>query len=167
MKNIETVYLALGTNLGNRSLNLVHACSALKKFVAVSRISHIYQTPPWGITDQPEFLNQVLEVTTELPPQDLLTAVKQIEVDMGRVPSEKYGPRLIDIDILIYGCHEVNSPDLIIPHAHMAERAFVLVPLNELAPDLVPPGEDQHSISEMLKAVDVTGIKQYRERHGA
>ena len=166
MKNTETVYLALGTNLEKRSTNLVKACSELKKFVTISRISHIYETPPWGVTDQPLFLNQVLEVTTDLSPQELLTAVKDIEVKMGRVPAEKYGPRLIDIDILIYGCHEVSSPNLTIPHPRMAERAFVRVPLDELAPDLVPPGQAQLSVHEMLQAVSSAGIVVYRERHG-
>jgi 7,8-dihydro-6-hydroxymethylpterin-pyrophosphokinase len=85
---------------------------------------------------------------------------------MGRVPAEKYGPRLIDIDILIYGCHEVSSPNLTIPHPRMAERAFVLVPLDELAPDLVPPGQAQLSVHEMLQAVSSAGIVVYRERHG-
>jgi 2-amino-4-hydroxy-6-hydroxymethyldihydropteridine pyrophosphokinase len=166
MKNTETVYLALGTNLENRSQNLVTACNELKRFVTIRRVSHIYETPPWGITDQPKFLNQVLEVTTDLSPQELLKAAKEIEVKMGRVPSEKYGPRLIDIDILVYGCHEVSSPDLIVPHPHMAERAFVLVPFNELVPDLVPPGERQLSIHELLDLVDVKGITVFRERHG-
>lgn len=167
MKNIETVYLALGTNLEKRSTNLVRACSNLKKFVTVLRVSHIYETPPWGMTDQPAFLNQVLEVTTTLSPQELLAAVKGIEVEMGRVSSVLYGPRLIDIDILIYGCLEVSSPNLTIPHPRMAERAFVLVPLNELVPDLVPPGENKVSIYELLQAVDTKGIQMYREHHGA
>ncbi len=166
MKNTETVYLALGTNLEKRSTNLVTACTELKKFVTIKRISHIYETPPWGVTNQPKFLNQVLEVTTDLSPQELLTAAKDIEVKMGRVPSEKYGPRLIDIDILIYGCHEVSSPNLTIPHQSLAERAFVLVPLNELVPDLVPPGERQLPIHELLGLVNSAGITVYKERHG-
>jgi 2-amino-4-hydroxy-6-hydroxymethyldihydropteridine diphosphokinase len=167
MKNIETVYLALGTNLEKRSTNLVRACGHLKKFVTVTRVSHIYETPPWGVTDQPLFLNQVLEVTTSLSPQELLTTVKGIEVEMGRVPSEVNGPRLIDIDILIYGCHEVNSPNLTIPHPRLAERAFVLVPLDELVPDLVPPSENAISVHQMLQAVDTKGIQMYREHHGS
>ena len=166
MKNIETVYLALGTNLGKRSSNLVAACKRLKEFVTVMRSSHIYETPPWGVTDQPAFLNQVLEVTTTLSPQELLTAVKDIEVQMGREPSVQFGPRLIDIDILIYGCHEVDSPNLVIPHPRLAERAFVLVPLNELVPDLVPPGERQLSIHEQLQSQSTAGIQVYTERHG-
>lgn len=166
MSNEEKIYLALGTNLGSRSLNLVRACAALKKFVTVSRVSHIYETPPWGITDQPAFLNQVLEVTSDLPPQELLTTIKQIEVDLGRVPSERYGPRLIDIDILLYGSRVVNSESLVIPHPRMVERAFVLVPLNELIPDMVLPGEVQ-PISMLLAGLDTSGIKQYKEKHGA
>lgn len=166
MKNIETVYLALGTNLEKRSTNLVTACNELKKYVTIKRISHIYETPPWGVTDQAAFLNQVLEVTTALSPQELLTTIKDIEVKMGRVPSELYGPRLIDIDILLYGCHEVSSPNLTIPHPRLVERAFVLVPLDELTPDLVPPGESDRSIHELLKSVDTIGITVYKERHG-
>ena len=166
MKNNETVYLALGTNLGKRSTNLVQACKRLKEFVTVMRSSHIYETPPWGVIDQPDFLNQVLEVTTALPPHELLTAVKKIEMEMGRVPAERYGPRLIDIDILVYGCHEVSSNELTIPHPRMAERGFLLVPLAELAPDLVPPGESGLSVQEMLKKVDTKGIQVYSERHG-
>lgn len=166
MKNNETVYLALGTNLGERSRNLVQACRSLKEFVTVTRSSHIYETPPWGVTDQPLFLNQVLEVTTVLSPQELLAAVKKIETEMGRVPTVRYGPRLIDIDILVYGCHEVSSNELTIPHSSMAERAFVLVPLAELVPDLVPPGVSGLSVQEMLQKVDAKGIRVYRERHG-
>jgi 2-amino-4-hydroxy-6-hydroxymethyldihydropteridine diphosphokinase len=167
MKNIETVYLALGTNLEKRSTNLVRACGNLKKYVTIKRVSHIYETPPWGVTDQPLFLNQVVEVTTSLSPQELLTIVKDIEVEMGRVPTVVNGPRLIDIDILIYGCHEVSSPSLTIPHPRLAERAFVLVPLDELAPDLVPPGENAISVHQMLQAVDTKGIQMYREHHGS
>jgi 7,8-dihydro-6-hydroxymethylpterin-pyrophosphokinase len=96
-----------------------------------------------------------------------LTTVKGIEVEMGRVPSEVNGPRLIDIDILIYGCHEVNSPNLTIPHPRLAERAFVLVPLDELVPDLVPPSENAISVHQMLQAVDTKGIQMYREHHGS
>jgi len=166
MKNIETVYLALGTNLGNRSENLVKVCAELKNFVQIERVSHIYETPPWGITDQPKFLNQVLEVTTLLSPQDLLKAVKEIEVKLGRVPAERYGPRLIDIDLLVYGCHEVSSPNLTIPHPRLTERAFVMVPLAEIAPDLTLPGEDQRTIAERLQSLDQHGIRVYTEKHG-
>jgi 2-amino-4-hydroxy-6-hydroxymethyldihydropteridine diphosphokinase len=166
MKNIETVYLALGTNLGKRTENLVKACAELKNFVQIERVSHIYETPPWGITDQPKFLNQVIKATTLLSPQDLLKAAKDIEVKLGRVPSEQYGPRLIDIDILVYGCHEVSSPDLTIPHPHLTERAFVMVPLAEIAPDLTLPGEDERTISVRLQALDRRGIQVYTEKHG-
>jgi 2-amino-4-hydroxy-6-hydroxymethyldihydropteridine diphosphokinase len=165
MNEKEKIYLALGTNLGSRSLNLVRACSALKKFCTVTRVSHIFETPPWGVTDQPAFLNQVLEVTTDLPPLELLNTIKALEVELGRVPSVRYGPRLIDIDILLYGSQEVNTEALVIPHPRMNERAFVLVPLSELVPDLVPPGSSS-SIKEMLAGLDMSGIKQYKEKHG-
>jgi len=101
-----------------------------------------------------------------LSPQDLLKAVKEIEVKLGRVPAERYGPRLIDIDLLVYGCHEVSSPNLTIPHPRLTERAFVMVPLAEIAPDLTLPGEDQRTIAERLQSLDQHGIRVYTEKHG-
>ena len=166
MNNSEIIYLALGSNLGNRSLNLVRACSALKKFIEISRVSHIYETPPWGVLDQPLFLNQVIEAKTDLSPEDLLQQAKKIEIDLGRVPAERYGPRLIDIDLLLFGRQEIHTETLTIPHPRLAERAFVLVPLNELAPDLSIPATENKSVRELLGAVDPSGIVQYKEHHG-
>jgi len=165
MKNSENLYLALGTNLGDRARNLGEVNDRLRDIVAISRVSHIYQTPPWGVINQPDFLNQVVEAQSSLDPEELLKSVKAIEKVMGRVPSERYGPRLIDIDILIYGCWEFNSSDLIIPHPRMLERAFVLVPLAELAPDLTLPN-DTETIQERLNTLDQTGITRWEKSHG-
>lgn len=164
MKNSEVIYLALGTNLGNRVRNLAEARDRLRDLVAISRVSHIYETPPWGVINQPAFLNQVIEAQTDIEPEELLKSVKLVENVMGRVPSVRFGPRLIDIDILLYGCLEFNSSDLILPHPRMLERAFVLVPLAELAPDLTLPNGSL-SIRELLDLLDQTGIAHYEEKH--
>jgi 2-amino-4-hydroxy-6-hydroxymethyldihydropteridine diphosphokinase len=99
----------------------------------------VYETEAWGLTDQPLFLNQVVELDTVLAPHMLLNTVLQIELQMGRARKEKYGPRLMDIDILLFGNAIVNDPELVVPHPHMAQRRFVLVPLAELVPQLVHP----------------------------
>jgi 2-amino-4-hydroxy-6-hydroxymethyldihydropteridine diphosphokinase len=135
------VYLALGTNLGDRRANLRAAVERLSPTVAVAAQSSIYETEPAYVADQPRFLNMVLRGHTSLAPHALLRFLKKIEQTLGRVASERYGPRLIDLDILLYGDAVVDEPDLIIPHPRIAERPFVLVPLAELAPDLVLPGQ--------------------------
>ncbi|HZU87294.1 MAG TPA: 2-amino-4-hydroxy-6-hydroxymethyldihydropteridine diphosphokinase [Anaerolineaceae bacterium] len=133
------VYLGLGTNLGEREANLQAAAVALPPEVRVLRASSIYETEPWGFKDQPWFLNQVLEVETELDPRALLAHLKEIETQLGRLPSFRFGPRLIDLDILLYGDQSLQMENLIIPHPRLAEREFVLGPLCELAPDLRHP----------------------------
>ena len=150
--NLATVYLGLGTNLGSRSANLEQALQRIKKFpqtdngaahpnlfAKVNRASSIYETQPWGYLDQGPFLNQVLEVETNISPQLLLAEIKAAEQSLGREPGIRYGPRLIDIDILFYGDQVIDSPDLTVPHPRLHLRSFVLVPLAELAPGLVHP----------------------------
>ncbi len=137
-------YLGLGSNLGDREANLLEAARLLKEDgqLVLSRASSIYETPPWGYTEQPFFLNCVLEVDTTLEPVSLLAWLQAVEARVGREPSFRYGPRLIDIDILLYGDLVLSreNPDLQMPHPRMDQRAFVLVPLAELAADLVHPG---------------------------
>ena len=157
MKQVEPVFIALGTNIGDRAGNLQTAKDALAPRVTVVRESSIYITPPWGYTDQPNFYNQVIEVSTKLEPVALLRYLKAIEKQMGRVTLFRNGPRLIDLDILFYGERAVDIGDLQIPHPRMAGRAFVLVPLGELAPDLVHPVLEV-SVSEMLIGVDTSGV---------
>ncbi|MCH7737425.1 MAG: 2-amino-4-hydroxy-6-hydroxymethyldihydropteridine diphosphokinase [Chloroflexi bacterium] len=134
-------YLGLGTNLGDREKNLARAVAALDAGpeLTVLRTSNIYETAPWGLTNQPDFLNMAVEVETSLSPHQLLDRVKVLEQTMGRKDGPRFGPRLIDIDILLLGDRVVDEPDLNIPHAGLHLRAFVLAPLAEFAPDLVHP----------------------------
>jgi 2-amino-4-hydroxy-6-hydroxymethyldihydropteridine diphosphokinase len=139
--NAAIVYLALGSNLGDRRANLLAAIDQLKQQVTVEQVSSIYETEPAYITDQPRFYNMVLRGSTHLAPDELLHFVKSIEQRMGREHGQRYGPRTIDIDILAYGILQLVQPGLIIPHPGITERAFVLTPLAEIAPDLVLPGQ--------------------------
>ena len=140
---VVTAFLGLGSNLGHREAQLARAAQLLEESPAVeiSRASSIYQTAPWGYLEQPHFLNSVLEIATNLAPVPLLELTQSIERLIGRQPGIRFGPRLVDIDILLYGDQSVHleEPDLQIPHPRMHLRAFVLVPLAELAPGLTLP----------------------------
>ncbi|MHB1131265.1 MAG: 2-amino-4-hydroxy-6-hydroxymethyldihydropteridine diphosphokinase [Chloroflexota bacterium] len=136
---MATVFLGLGSNLGDRKCILAKAISALGSLLRIEAVSSLYESAPFGNLQQPRFLNLVCQGETDLAPEQLLVAVKGIEVKLGRQPSERWGPRQIDIDILLYGQAVVRTPILTIPHAGLGERAFVLAPLAELAPDLLPP----------------------------
>eukprot|EP01127_Copromyxa_protea_P019063 TRINITY_DN6105_c0_g1_i2.p1 TRINITY_DN6105_c0_g1~~TRINITY_DN6105_c0_g1_i2.p1 ORF type:complete len:526 (-),score=118.67 TRINITY_DN6105_c0_g1_i2:352-1929(-) len=133
-KELEDVYLALGSNLGNRGLNLHLAIESLAKFCTVKSVSHLYDTNPKYVTDQPKFLNCVVKVTTSLEPPELLEALKGIESDMKREKTMRNGPRVIDLDILLYGSRRVLLSTLVIPHPQMQERDFVMGPLLDIAP---------------------------------
>lgn len=147
------VYLGLGSNLGERAHNIEAAISHLREKVAVDAISSLYETEPVGYAAQPRFLNAVCAGTTELSPEALLALVKDIEAQMGRKPTFRYGPRLIDIDILFYDGLILETPALTIPHPRLRERAFVLVPLLELAPQLRHPVFSK-TIAQMAAEVD-------------
>jgi 2-amino-4-hydroxy-6-hydroxymethyldihydropteridine diphosphokinase len=150
---MKTAYLGLGTNLGEREANLRTAIEALgSERLNVTRESSIFETAPRDVLDQPFFLNQVIEVETDLFPRQLFERAKQVERKMGRVASQPKGPRLIDIDVLLYGDVVVNTPGLEIPHAGMASRRFVLEPLAELAPAFRHP-VIQRTIQQMLASV--------------
>jgi 2-amino-4-hydroxy-6-hydroxymethyldihydropteridine diphosphokinase len=154
------VYLALGTNLGDRPANLQVALEALPPQVDVLASSPVYRTPPWGITDQPAFLNQAARAGTTLDPGALLKHLKDIEHKLGRIPGIRYGPRVIDLDILFYDDLVLDQPGLTIPHPRLHERAFVLVPLADLAPDLRHPILGT-TIIELAAAVDHSGVLPY------
>jgi len=153
----HTVYLALGSNVGNRAANLKAAIAALPPQMEVKAKSRVYETPPWGYTNQEKFLNQVVKARTYLEPEPLLKHLKRLEVALGRVPTFQYGPRLIDIDILLYDDIVFESDALKIPHPQMHERGFVLLPLMDIAPDLVHPVKKQ-TIRQLIAFCDVSGI---------
>ncbi|MBM3137919.1 MAG: dihydropteroate synthase [Chloroflexi bacterium] len=133
------VFLGLGSNLGNRGKNLADAVQRVNQQVEVIKTSSIYETEPWGFKDQPKFFNQVVEGQTALDPAELLTFLKETEVAMGREKTFRMGPRIIDLDILFYDDLVIESGSLTIPHPALTQRAFVLIPLNEIASDLIHP----------------------------
>lgn len=153
----HTVYLGLGTNLGERVANLAQALAGLREVWEETAVSPIYETEPWGDTDQPAFLNLCAAGKTELTPLALLRFIKQLEKEIGRTPTRRWGPRLIDIDILFYDDLVLSSDRLTIPHKFVAERPFVLVPLATIAPDLIHPQTSQ-TVTQMLAQVDATSV---------
>lgn len=137
---MTTVHLALGGNIGDRRANLAAAIDRLGEQVHIDRLSAVYETAPMYVTDQPPFLNMVVSGATRLPPWELLRFVKGIEADLGRREGgQRFGPRPIDIDILLHGALVLVAPELEIPHPRLAERAFVLAPLADIAADLRHP----------------------------
>ena len=154
------VYLALGSNMGNRLSNLKAAVLNLTPQMTVKQKSSVYETPPWGFTEQDAFLNQVVKVTTYLEPEPLLRHLKRMETALGRVPNFQNGPRVIDIDILFFDIMIINTPPLVVPHPRLHERAFVLVPLAEIEPDFVHPIL-QRPINKILEDVDRSEIKLF------
>jgi 2-amino-4-hydroxy-6-hydroxymethyldihydropteridine diphosphokinase len=154
-----SIYLSLGSNIGDRKEHLDAAKEMLPPHVVVAEESSIYETEPWGYTDQPDFLNQVIGGHTSLEPKELLAYLKDIEKRMGRRKTFKFGPRIIDIDILFYGQEMYRDHDLVIPHPRLLERAFVLVPLAEIAPELVHPAH-QREIQALLSDVDQSGVRK-------
>jgi len=130
---MTTVYLGLGSNLGSRARNLSAARRRLReKGFRVLRQSRVLETKPWGVSDQPTFLNQVVEGEWQGTPRALLRAAKEVEREGGRRPTRRWGPRVIDVDVLLFGDERVRQPDLVIPHPRIAERPFVLRSLREL-----------------------------------
>jgi len=147
------IFLSLGTNLGDRAANLRSAIAMLTPAVRVARESPIYETAPWGFEDQPNFLNMVIEAETDLAPLDLLKYLKALENELGREPTFRYGPRLIDLDILFYDDLILQKPELTIPHPHLHERVFVLIPLADLAPNFIHP-VFQKTIQQLLDSIN-------------
>ncbi len=163
VQQMETVYLGLGSNLGNRQDNLNRALDFLSQRLRIGKVSSIYDTEPVGSINQPRFLNLVCQVYTSLTPVGLLALAKGIESKLGRVPAKSNASRPIDIDILFYGDQVIETPELIIPHPRLAERAFVLIPLAEIVPELVHPVSGK-TIKELKKEVSgVQGVFKWED----
>ncbi len=155
------LYLSLGTNMGDREANLAQAIEQIEAGrVSITRLSSVYETEPVGLRDQPTFLNLVCVGETSLSPTELLDLLQAIEKRMGRVRTLRWGARPIDVDILLYGDLVLDSRHLTIPHSHMTERAFVLVPLVEIAPEAWHPGLEA-TARELLSRLEPVGGVHY------
>lgn len=156
------VGFGLGSNIGNKPENISKALLMLEQrgIARLTAVSRIYRTPPWGVLDQGDFANACAIGDTSLSPYELLAAVKKIEADMGREPTRRWGPRLIDVDILFLGDHTLDDPELTLPHKELFGRGFVLMPLVEIAPDLVLDGVP---VAQALESVDAEGVRPWTE----
>lgn len=160
--NMNRAYLLIGGNLGDREKNFAMAKTYLEQYFGpVVQSSSLYETAAWGKTDQPSFLNQAVEMETDLSAANLMAHVLEIEKLMGRERKEKYGPRVIDIDILLFNDEQYDLPFLKIPHPELPNRRFALTPLAEIAPNLLHPGLTK-SIDQLLKeCADKSEVKKY------
>ncbi|KQZ82016.1 2-amino-4-hydroxy-6-hydroxymethyldihydropteridine pyrophosphokinase [Mesorhizobium sp. Root157] len=155
----STVFISLGGNLGDPKKSMASALRLLAAApgVEVVAVSSLYRTPPWGKLDQPDFLNAAAELSTSLSPHDLLDLCLETERKLKRVREERWGPRVIDLDILVFGDRVIHETGLEVPHPRMLERAFVLAPLAEIAPQL---SVDAKRVSDRLAGVDAAGIER-------
>ena len=153
------VYLGLGSNVGDRFENIQRAVTSIAELGEITAVSDVYETEPWGKTDQSAFLNACIQLQTERNPEDLLSTLKQIEIELGRVERERWGPREIDIDILFHADTLLQTQRLTIPHPLLHERAFVLKPLSDIAPDFMHPVHEK-TIRELLQSVPTKGLEK-------
>jgi 2-amino-4-hydroxy-6-hydroxymethyldihydropteridine diphosphokinase len=137
---MNNIYLHLGSNMGDKQDNLAKAILAIGKRIGkIVTKSSLYETEAWGIKEQESFINQAIQINSVLSPREMLTKCLAIETEMGRQRKEKWGPRIIDIDILFFGTKKINDKDLVIPHSEIPNRNFVLIPMMEIAGELIHP----------------------------
>jgi 2-amino-4-hydroxy-6-hydroxymethyldihydropteridine diphosphokinase len=150
----KAVYIGLGSNLGHKVKNLQKAVDEIEAVngINIKKLSSLYSSKAWGNTEQADFVNQIIKIETEIPPMELLGILQDIEIKMGRQRKEKWGPRVIDLDIVLYGNEILDSLELKIPHPYIRERLFVLVPLQEINPEFIFP-DDGAKIKEVLVRV--------------
>lgn len=155
-----TAYIGLGSNLADPVAQLKNARSAIAALTQVEELafSSFYHSPPMGPQDQPDYMNAVMAIATDLAALDLLHCLQKIEQKQGRVRNRRWGERTLDLDLLLYGDQQINHPDLIVPHVGISERAFVLYPLQEIAPALVIPGLT--SMDKLLANCPLAGLKK-------
>lgn len=161
---MATLYFALGTNLGDRHANLRRALAGLRQTLAIDCISPIYETEPAYVRDQPRFYNLAARAATHLSPPQVLNVFKDLEVALGREPGIRFGPRLIDIDLLFYDALVIDSHALVVPHPRLHERAFVLAPLADIAPDLIHPALNL-TVAQLLADLSDSERREVRQLH--
>jgi 2-amino-4-hydroxy-6-hydroxymethyldihydropteridine diphosphokinase len=161
--SFQNIFLSLGSNLGDRLSNLSLCVNLIgTELGPVINLSTIYETEPWGKSNQPNYLNQAIQIETYLEPSELLSACQHIEREMGRQRDEKWGARLIDIDIIYFGDKILTSDRLIVPHPRIAERKFVLAPLNEISPAFLHPIHQKSNQELLSKCKDVLAVKFFQ-----
>lgn len=159
---IGGIFIGLGTNIGDKLANLRMALEEISKNAIILKKSHVYKTAPWGYLDQDDFNNMAIEIEADLSPEELLDTLKSAEQNLGRVETFRYGPRMIDMDILLYRDEILETDRLSVPHPRMIERAFVLAPLAEIAPDALHPIIGL-TISELAARVNLGGVERLKQ----